>query len=81
MPATSDPRNYAPLLSHGDVRQASIDERQTAVVLLETLTPTDALHFALERMVAGEVVAERAFTELRRRENEAALLLAREHNK
>jgi len=81
MPGSGDPRDYAPLLSHGEVRQASTDERQIAVILLEIMKPTAELQIALQRIVAGELVAERAFTELRRLGHEAAQQLVRDRGK
>ena len=81
MPGSGDPRDYAPLLSHGDMRQASTDERQIAVILLEVMKPTGELHVTLQRIVAGELVAERAFAALRRLGHEAALQLVRQRNR
>jgi hypothetical protein len=75
MPGSGDPRDYAPLLSGGELRQANIDERQVAVILLEIMKPIGDLQTALQRIIACELVPEFAFTELRRLGHEAALQL------
>ena len=74
MPDPGDPRDYAPLLSE---RQASTDEIQIAVILLEIMKPTGELHATLQRIIAGELVVARDFTELRRLGREALRLVQR----
>jgi hypothetical protein len=81
MPGSGDPRDYAPLLSGGELRQANVDERQVAVILLDLMKPIGDLQTALQRIIAGELVPEFAFIELRRLGHEAALQLVRDRDK
>ena len=80
MTSSSDPREYAPLLSHDEQRRPTIDERQIAVILLEVLKPPGEMDGVLQRIVAGELLAHRVFIDLRRLAQVAARQMVRQRN-